>query len=84
MAPRGLAQGATLFKEGDIAEALFVVDSGALEESQGCGLRVAEHLPGACIGEDAVFELERRRRQTTAVALGLGRIVALCYHSSTV
>src|SRR5262245_58934270 len=54
-----LADGATLFHEGDAADALFVLTEGRLDVlvgQAGRELRVSTVIAGSCVGEVAFFD----------------------------
>src|SRR5262245_61753135 len=83
----GLAAGETLFRQGDAADALFVLTEGRLDVlvgETGREQRVSTVTPGSCVGEIAFFEALRRgsdartrTRTATVRAQGAARLLEL-------
>ncbi|WP_448205877.1 ABC transporter substrate-binding protein [Azospirillum sp. sgz302134] len=80
---RTVAAGTTLFREGDAADALFLVASGvlvAVHRGAGGEREVGRFGPGALVGIEALLEGERRL--TTVSALGRAVVYALARDSA--
>jgi CRP-like cAMP-binding protein/bacterioferritin-associated ferredoxin len=77
-APRQLRDGEVLFRQGDEADALYLVRSGTLvvsREEAGETRMLGQVGRGACVGELGL--LERSARSATAVALGPVELLAI-------
>jgi predicted acylesterase/phospholipase RssA/CRP-like cAMP-binding protein len=79
-----LAPGQTLFRQGDTADALFVLAEGGLEVLVGRDQRISTVTPGSCVGEIAFFDSFRRggeepagARTATVRAQGPARLLQL-------
>lgn len=63
---RALAAGETLFRAGDVGDAMYVVVRGAVEVVHR-GRAIATLGPGECVGEMAAIDLEPRSAAVAAV-----------------